>query len=164
MPHHPEFRTLPMNFYIPPLSPILHMSKGDEGGTYDPESMEFFNDIDRMRIPMKFLANLIGGGNESVVLESLKKQMALRMYIRQIRIGDVGEQKVKSALSDVGMSETDMDEMYRLVSLATYDERFVIPETHRETKTTIEPREMYEKRGTIGFGAKKKEILGGREW
>jgi nitrate reductase beta subunit len=36
MPHHPEYRTLPMNFYVPPLSPILHMSKGDEGGTYDP--------------------------------------------------------------------------------------------------------------------------------
>jgi nitrate reductase beta subunit len=163
MPHHPEFRTLPMNFYVPPLSPILHMAKGDEGGTYDPESMEFFNDVDRMRIPLKYLANLMSAGNESVVLESLKKQMALRMYIRQKRVGDVGEPRVKSALDDVGLTAQDAEEIYILVSLATFKERFVIPETHRESKTTLDPREMFEKRGTIGFGSKKKEYIG-REW
>jgi nitrate reductase beta subunit len=163
MPHHPEYRTLPMNFYVPPLSPILHMSKGDEGGTYDPESMEFFNDVDKMRIPLKYLANLMSAGNESVVLESLKKQMALRMHIRQKRVGDVGEPKVKSALDGAGLSAQDADEIYTLVSLATFKERFVIPETHRESKTTLDPREMFEKRGTIGFGSKKKEFVG-REW
>jgi nitrate reductase beta subunit len=163
LPHHPEFRTLPMNFYIPPLSPILHQSKGDEGGTYDPESTEFFNDVERMRIPLKFMANLIGGGNEAVVLESLKKQMAVRMYTRQQRVGDVGDAKVKSVLDECGLSETDCEDIYRLTSLATFEERFVIPETHREIKSTVDPRQMYEKRGTVGFGNKKKELIG-RQW
>ena len=157
LPHHPEFRTLPMNFYIPPLSPILHQAKGDRGGTYDPESMEFFTDIDNMRIPIKYLANLIGGGNEAVVVEALKKQMAVRMWVRQDRIGDVGEDKVKTALNEVGLSEDDAREIYKLVTLATYQERFVIPETHREIKTTVDPREVYEKRGTVGFGSKRIE-------
>jgi nitrate reductase beta subunit len=157
LPHHIEFRTLPMNFYLPPLSPILHLAKGDQGGTYDPEASDFFNDVERMRVPLKFLTNLLGAGNESVVLESLKKQMALRIYRRQIRIGDVGAEKAKNALSSVGLTEQDAEEIYQLVSLATYQERFVIPEMHRESKTTVDPRTVYEKRGTIGFGAKRIE-------
>jgi len=162
-PHHPEFRTVPMNYYVPPLSPILHQAKGDQGGVYDPESMDFFNDVERMRIPIKYLANLLTAGNESLIVESLKKQMAVRMYMRQKRVGDVGEAKVKSVLSEVGLSEQDAVDINRLVALATYKERFVIPETHRESKTTVDPRTMYEKRGSVGFGQKKKEFLG-RQW
>lgn len=162
-PHHPEFRTVPMNYYVPPLSPILHQAKGDQGGVYDPESMDFFNDVERMRIPIKYLANLLTAGNESLIVESLKKQMAVRMYMRQKRVGDVGEAKVKSVLSEVGLSEQDAIDINRLVALATYKERFVIPETHRESKTTVDPRTMYEKRGSVGFGQKKKEFLG-RQW
>lgn len=162
-PHHPEFRTVPMNYYIPPLSPILHQAKGDQGGTYDPENMEFFADPELMRVPLKYLANLMTAGNEQLILESLKKQMAVRMYIRQERVGDVGEAKVKAALSDVGLTEQDAIDINRLVALATFKERFVIPETHRESKTSVDPRTMYEKRGSIGFGVKKKEFLG-RQW
>jgi nitrate reductase beta subunit len=157
LPHHAEFRTVPMNFYLPPLSPILHLAKGDEGGTYDPESAEFFNDIDKMRIPIKFLANLIGAGNESLVMESLKKQMAVRIYRRNKRIGDVGDAKVKAVLADAGLTEEECEEIFKLVALATYQERFVIPEVHRESKTSVDPRTVYEKRGTIGFGAKRVE-------
>jgi len=163
MPHHPEFRTVPMNFYLPPLSPILHQAKGDRGGTYDPEASDFFNEIDRMRIPLKYLANLIGGGNERVVLESLKKQMAVRIYRRARRIGDISQETAKRALSEAGLTEQDAEEIYKLVSLATYQERFVIPETHREIKTSVDPRTMYEKRGTVGFGTKKTHMLK-RSW
>jgi len=163
LPHHPEFRTLPMNFYVPPLSPVLHQAKSDRGGMFDPESAEFFNDIELMRIPLKYLAALLGAGNESVVLESLKKQMAVRMFTRQMRIGDVGEARVKSALTEVGLTEADALEIYRLVALVQYKERFVIPEVHRETKTTVDPRTMYEKRGHIGFGFKRREFVA-RKW
>ncbi|OGW49379.1 MAG: nitrate reductase subunit beta [Nitrospirae bacterium RBG_19FT_COMBO_42_15] len=163
MPNHPEFRTLPMNTYIPPLSPILHQVKADRGGLFDPEADDFFNDIDKMRIPVKFLANLLSAGNEKIVIESLKKQMAVRIYWRQKRVGDIGEKAVKSALSSSGLTPQDCEDIYRLNSLATYKERFVIPETHRESKSTVDPRTMYEKRGTVGFGTKKKELIG-RQW
>jgi len=163
MPNHPEFRTLPMNFYLPPLSPILHQSKAENGGTFDPESVEFFNQIDKMRVPLRYLANLLSAGNEQVVLESLKKQMAVRLYIRQRRVGDVGESAAKSALSQVGLTTEDADEIFRLTSLATFQERFVIPETHRESMSTVDPRTMFEKRGTVGFGNKRQELIG-RNW
>ena len=163
LPHHPEFRTVPMNFYIPPFSPILHQAKADQGGVFDPETTDFFADIEKMRIPLKFLANLLSAGNEALVLESLKKQMAVRQFIRQERVGDLGDAKVKAGLSDVGLTEEDARGIYRLVSLATFDERFVIPETHREIKSSVDPRVMYEKRGTVGIGTKKNELVG-RQW
>jgi hypothetical protein len=49
------------------------------------------------------------------------------------------------------------------VALSTFQERFVIPETHRETMTTVDPRTMYEKRGSVGFGPKRSEFPG-RTW
>jgi len=127
-----------------------------------------------MRIPVKYIANLLAAGNEALVLESLKKQMAVRMYWRQKRVGDVGEGAVRNALTATGLSEEDVHGIYRINSLATYNERFVIPETHRENKTTVDPRNMYEKRGVdprnmyekrgaVGFGPKRKEFPS-REW
>ena len=163
MPNHPEFRTLPMNFYVPPLSPVLHNAKAENGGTFDGESMEFFNSIDKMRIPVRYLANLLSAGNEQVVIESLKKQMAVRLWVRQQRVGDIGDSAAKAALSAVGLTPEDAFEIYKLVSLGTFQERFVIPETHRETMTTVDPRTMYEKRGTVGFGQKKQELVS-RQW
>lgn len=163
LPNHPEFRTMPMNFYIPPLSPILHQAKADKGGMFDPETDSFFNEIDKMRVPVKFLANILAAGNEKLVIESLKKQMAVRMHARMKRVGDISESEVKNALSAVGLTAQDADDITRINAIATYKERFVVPEIHRESKTTVDPRTMYEKRGSVGFGVKKKEFLT-RQW
>lgn len=163
LPSHPEFRTLAMNFYIPPLSPILHQVKADKGGLFDPETDGFFTELENMRVPVKYLANLFTAGNESLIVESLKKQMAVRMWARMKRVGDISESEVKNALSQSGLTEKDAADILRINTIATFKERFVIPETHRESKSTIDPRTMYEKRGSIGFGFKKQEIIG-RQW
>ena len=163
LPSHPEFRTLAMNFYVPPLSPILHQVKADKGGLFDPETDGFFTELENMRVPVKYLANLFTAGNESLIVESLKKQMAVRMWARMKRVGDISESEVKSALSACGLTEKDAADILRLNTIATFKERFVIPQTHRESKSTIDPRSMYEKRGSIGFGFKKQEIIG-RQW
>ena len=89
--------------------------------------------------------------------------MAVRLWVRQQRVGDIGESQAKAALSSVGLSPEDAFEIYKLVSLATFQERFVIPETHRESMSTVDPRTMYEKRGTVGFGNKKQELVS-RQW
>ncbi|MDH4101651.1 MAG: hypothetical protein OEV28_13890, partial [Nitrospirota bacterium] len=133
------------------------------GGMFDPETTEFFNEISKMRVPVRFLANMLSAGNEQLVIESLKKQMAVRMWTRQQRVGDVGESAVKQVLSETGLSPKDCMDIYRLTSLGTFQERFVIPETHRETMSSVDPRLMYEKRGTVGFGNKKRELIG-RQW
>jgi nitrate reductase beta subunit len=78
-------------------------------------------------------------------------------------VGDISESEVKNALSQVDLTAQDAEDIYRINSLAQYKERFVIPETHRESKTTVDPRTMYEKRGSVGFGPKKREFIG-RQW
>jgi len=61
LPPHIEFRTLPMLFYVPPMSPVMANQNGD---TVSHISDDLFHEIDQSRVPMKFLANLFGAGNE----------------------------------------------------------------------------------------------------
>src|SRR5699024_1020853 len=56
LPLHPEYRTMPMVWYIPPLSPIMNMIEG-KGSNADTD--DIFPAIDNMRIPIEYLANLL---------------------------------------------------------------------------------------------------------
>jgi nitrate reductase beta subunit len=52
LPLHPEFRTLPMLYYVPPLLPVSGRA-GD--GIYEQIVSEtFFSHVDQARLPMKF--------------------------------------------------------------------------------------------------------------
>ena len=62
LPPHLEYRTLPMLFYVPPLSPVM---AGKEGDSVYHLSGNLFHDIDESRIPIEYLANLLGAGNEA---------------------------------------------------------------------------------------------------
>ena len=53
-PLHPEYRTLPMVWYIPPLSPI---QSAIENGLVGENGI--IPSVDEMRIPLKYLANLL---------------------------------------------------------------------------------------------------------
>jgi Fe-S-cluster-containing dehydrogenase component len=74
LPPHPEFRTLPMAWYIPPLSPIL-LAREEEHGV---------DDVERLRIPLRYLANLLAAGDEGPVRLALERLLALRRYMRSI--------------------------------------------------------------------------------
>ena len=56
LPLHPEYRTLPMVWYVPPLSPVMSLVEGD-GSEADPDDV--FPAIDELRIPVEYLANLL---------------------------------------------------------------------------------------------------------
>ena len=121
LPLHPEYRTLPMVWYVPPLSPVMGMIEG-EGSTADPDDV--FPAIDRLRIPVRYLSNLLAAGDDEVIRRVLKQLAAMRRYMRELSLG--GEADASVAAS-VGMEVGDMEDMYRLLALAKYDERFVIP-------------------------------------
>ncbi|MFX8485488.1 nitrate reductase subunit beta, partial [Acinetobacter baumannii] len=61
-PLHPEYRTLPMVWYVPPLSPITSAASAGKIGS-DGE----MPDVKSLRIPMKYLANLLTAGDEKPV-------------------------------------------------------------------------------------------------
>lgn len=70
LPLHPEYRTLPMVWYIPPLSPIMNTIEG-VGTNIDAD--EIFPAIDHMRIPIEYLANLLTAGEQTHIRNALKR-------------------------------------------------------------------------------------------
>ncbi|HOX74740.1 MAG TPA: nitrate reductase subunit beta [Bacteroidales bacterium] len=150
LPLHPEYRTLPNLFYVPPLLPTMAFV---ENGTYETISETFWAAIEKSRLPMKYLANLFSAGNEYVIENVLKKLMAVRLHRRNVTVGDLPEEEVYGPMNEVMMDKDTADAIFRLTSLPLYDERFVIPPAHRE-----EAMEMIEStadvKGNIGFGFK----------
>ena len=151
LPLHPEFRTLPMLFYIPPLAPIMTSAGESSPGAADIFDMAKPNgplidldELDKFRVPLKYLASLFGAGNEEVVKVSLRRQLAVRHYERSIRVDNEPDQ---TPLDKVGLSVEDANAMVRGLSLAFYNERFVVPTTKRES-ADISP---YTERGVAGF-------------
>jgi nitrate reductase beta subunit len=123
-PLHPEYRTLPMVWYIPPLSPI--QSAADVGKV----GLEgLIPDVDSLRIPVKYLANLLTAGDEAPVTLALKRMLAMRVYKRRQRVEGVDD---ASVLDQVGLTANRVEEMYQVMAIANYEDRFVIPTGHRE--------------------------------
>jgi nitrate reductase beta subunit len=65
----------------------------------------------------------------------LKKLAAMRCYMRDINMGRDPDGSIPAA---VGMSEEEMYDMYRLLAIAKYDERYVIPAAHAEQAHSLE--------------------------
>ncbi len=77
LPLHPEYRTLPMVWYVPPLSPIQSAADAGELG-----SNGILPDVESLRIPVQYLANLLTAGDTKPVLRALKRMLAMRHYKR----------------------------------------------------------------------------------
>ena len=80
LPLHPEYRTLPMVWYVPPLSPVMSMI---EGGAPRPTRTTSSRVIDELRIPVKYLANMLTAGDEEPVRLALKRLAAMRSHMRE---------------------------------------------------------------------------------
>ncbi len=147
LPLHPEFRTLPMLFYVPPLLPVISTRKGGSSEL----SREFFPTAETLRIPVKYLSALFSAGNESEVLDVYRKLLAVRVYKRAQSVGDIPDGEVKRAMLEAGTSPEEIEAIYRLTSLPAFEDRFVIPPFMREV--AIESTEDTFKRKTeAGFG------------
>jgi nitrate reductase beta subunit len=157
LPLHPEFRTLPMLFYVPPMLPV--MAKMDDG-VYDAANEELFSPIDKARLPIQYMARLFSAGNTNHVNYSLKKQYAVRLYKRLETVGDVDEAVVKRALAECNMDEAEAEAIYRLTSLPTMDERVVIPPAHREEALQMLNDDMWAEKGGTGFGFRDAPVRG----
>jgi nitrate reductase beta subunit len=122
LPLHPEFRTVPMVWYIPPLSPVVDAVSRDG---HDGEDLgNLFGALEALRIPIEYLAGLFTAGDTGVVEAVLRRLAAMRSYMRDINLGRETQPDNPAA---VGMTEEQIYQMYRLLALAKYDERYVIP-------------------------------------
>lgn len=160
LPLHPEYRTLPMVWYVPPLSPIQSAAEAGKVG-YD----GVLPDVDSLRIPLRYLANLLTAGDEKPVALALKRLMAMRQYKRAETVEGIHDTR---ALEQVGLTEAQAKEMYRYLAIANYEDRYVIPSSHRELA-----KDAFPERGGCGFsfgdgcgnstGSSELNLFGGRK-
>jgi nitrate reductase / nitrite oxidoreductase, beta subunit len=125
LPLHPEFRTMPMTYYIPPLSPVLSSYNEthrllEHGMIPEPETL---------RVPVDYLARLLAGGNHAVVQEIIKKLFTMRLFMRGENLGRPIDPAVLAA---AGLDRESALRLYKLFALAGYNERYVIPPQQRE--------------------------------
>jgi nitrate reductase beta subunit len=148
LPPHIEFRTLPMLFYVPPLLPV---TSSKEDGTTSTDSEDFFHAIDKARVPVEYLGSLLGAGNTGVVSYSLRKMMAVRYYRRAETVGDIDAEVVDRVLREADCTREQAEEIYRLTTLATTKDRFVIPPSQREQAIEMMDDPLAHKQ-SVGFG------------
>jgi nitrate reductase beta subunit len=137
-PLHPEYRTLPMVWYVPPLSPIT--AAADAGKVAMANELP---DIRSLRIPVKYLANLLTAGDEAPLVGGLERMAAMRVFMRARHVDNVERPEV---LARVGLTVAQVEEMYRTMAIANYEDRYVIPSAHREYAESA-----FDLRGGCGF-------------
>ncbi|MGW0250324.1 nitrate reductase subunit beta [Nocardia goodfellowii] len=122
LPLHPEYRTMPMVWYIPPLSPVVD-AVADSG--FDGEDAgNLFGAIDALRIPIQYLAELFTAGDIAPVRLSLDRLAAMRSHMADLNLGrTVTEDKAAA----VGMTAAAIERMFHLLAVAKYEDRYVIP-------------------------------------
>jgi nitrate reductase / nitrite oxidoreductase, beta subunit len=150
LPLHPEFRTFPMLFYVPPLLPEMGRAVAD---LYEHGSEALFAPIERARIPIQYLARMLSAGNTDVVERALRKLAAVRIHNRAAQVGDIDSIAAQHALRAAGLSATEADEIYKLTALADERQRYVLPAIAREEaiEGDEEGRAALQK-GTAGLG------------
>ncbi|SFM98211.1 respiratory nitrate reductase beta subunit [Izhakiella capsodis] len=138
LPLHPEYRTLPMVWYVPPLSPV--QSQADAGNL---SNHGVLPDVSALRIPMRYLANLLTAGDEKPVKLALERLMAMRHYKRAQSVEGIDDTR---ALQQTGLTVAQAEEMYRYLAIANYEDRYVVPSSHRELA-----RDAFPERNGCGF-------------
>ncbi|MEU9884797.1 nitrate reductase subunit beta [Sphaerisporangium sp. NPDC051011] len=133
LPLHPEYRTMPMVWYIPPLSPVVDVLT--ESGHDGEDAGNLFGAIDALRIPIGYLAELFTAGDPEPVRAVLRRLAAMRSYMRRINLGKDPDESIATS---AGMTGAQVEEMYRLLAIAPYAERYVIPKAHAEQGAHLE--------------------------
>ncbi|HEX9795255.1 MAG TPA: nitrate reductase subunit beta [Planctomycetota bacterium] len=148
LPLHAEYRTFPMLFYVPPLLPVMGRQDGNLIGS---DTDEMFADIEKSRSVMGYLAGLFAAGNQGKVRYALRKQHAVRILRRHLTVGDIDAATADRALAEADCTREEADGIYRMTSLPTHDERFVIPPFQREMAMEL-MKDPHEHRSEAGFG------------
>jgi nitrate reductase beta subunit len=138
LPLHPEYRTLPMVWYVPPLSPVQSAADAGKLGMNGE-----IPDVRSLRIPVRYLANLLTAGDEAPVIRAMERLLAMRAWRRARNVDGVEDVEV---LTQAGLTLAQAEEMYRYLAIANYEDRFVVPSAHREYAN-----DAFGERGGCGF-------------
>ena len=133
LPLHPEYRTLPMVWYIPPLSPVVDVVR--DTGFDGEDRATLFAAIDALRIPVEYLAELFSAGDPEPVVECLRMLAAMRSHMRRVNLGEAPDETIAAS---VGLAGREIEDLYRLLAIARYEDRYVIPSAHVEVSRSLD--------------------------
>ncbi|WP_432560027.1 nitrate reductase subunit beta [Granulicoccus sp. GXG6511] len=133
LPLHPEYRTMPMVWYIPPLSPVVDMLSRQGHDAEDAGVL--FGALDALRIPAEYLAELFTAGDVGEIDRVLRTLAGMRSYMRGVTLGTGADESIAES---IGMSGDALRRLYRLLAIAKYNERYVIPKAHWEQAHDLE--------------------------
>ena len=88
------------------------------------DSMDTDEALNAMRIPLRYLANLLTARDEAPVRRALGQLMAMRAFMRSTRLKGTPDRNI---LAENGLDEATALQMYELLALAKHDDRFVVP-------------------------------------
>jgi nitrate reductase beta subunit len=156
LPLHPEFRTMPMLFYVPPMLPVLASQRD---GRYDVDgtngggngAVPSISNLEQARIPLKYMASLFTAGNEELVARVYRKLFAVRVHMRAQKVGNISEEEAARVLREGGTTPEEAEAIYRLTSMPTFQERFVLPPLGRERAIEAHT-DPFKTRNEGGFG------------
>lgn len=118
-PLHPEFRTLPMAFYVPPVLPL----RADL-------PTECTTEVDTPKVTsdriVKYLARLLTGENEAEIRQAVRKLVAVREYQWALSLETEQLEASGKALENAGLTPTDGQEICKLAAEAAAANRFVL--------------------------------------
>jgi nitrate reductase beta subunit len=100
-------------------------------------------DVKSLRIPVRYLANLLTAGKEAPVVHALERMLAMRAYKRSETVHD---EKDLAVLAQVGLTPAEVEDMYQIMAIANYEDRFVVPTSHKELV-----EDSFNDKGSCGF-------------
>lgn len=124
---------MPMVWYIPPLSPVVDAVAGT--GFDGEDRATLFAAIDALRIPVEYLAELFTAGDPAPVVGSLRILAAMRAHMRRINLGEEADDTIAAS---VGFTGRALEDLYRLLAIAKYEDRYVIPAAHVELGRSLD--------------------------
>jgi len=78
---------------------------------------------------MEYLASLFTAGDADAVRAVLRKLAAVRAIQRAAQLGLELDEDLPAS---VGSTADDLDDLYRLLAIAKYEQRYAIPPAHAE--------------------------------
>ena len=73
--------------------------------------------------------SLLTAGDEAPIATCLERMLAMRAYMRAKTVDGMIDEGIAAR---VGLTGLQIEEMYKIMAIADYEDRFVIPSTHRE--------------------------------
>ena len=134
LPLHPEYRTMPMVWYIPPLSPVVDALRETGHDAEDADTL--FGAIDAACGSRSSTSpSCSPPGTPARCWARWRRWLRCAPTCASVNLGGEGDDSIAEA---VGLTGDEIYELYRLLAIAKYEDRYVIPKAHVEAGRELE--------------------------